>query len=221
MSDRQLLRVQALSGSVFLLFTLVHLANTAAAAFGVEAYESWLASARAIYQLPFVEIGLLMVPLVVHWTAAVLRLRRDGFSRRNGSLRARLHRYSGWYLMLFIWGHVIATRSPSLIFGIEVDFTTIAFTLDYAWMPYWFLPYYAILALSGLYHGLNGLFLAASIFGVRTPDGVRFGVAFWLPVSAAGALLLLGIAGLAGLLYPTVDPATGAFGQWAIELMGG
>ncbi len=65
-ADRRLLRVQALSGSVFLLFALVHLANAALAARGVGAYQGWLGAARTIYQQPIVELGLLMLPLAVH-----------------------------------------------------------------------------------------------------------------------------------------------------------
>lgn len=218
-ADRRLLRVQALSGAVFLVFVIAHLGNTIAAARGIDAYAGWLGAARSLYQHPVVEIGGLVVPLAVHWTAAVMRLRRDGFRRRNRSLRARLHRYSGYYLLVFIWGHFLATRGPSLFAGVEVGFSTISYT--FAWLPAWFYPYYAGLALSGLYHGLNGALLAASIFGARVPRGLRYGPGFWLPFGAAAVMTLLGIAGLAGLLYDIPDPYASEYGRWMQSLTGG
>ncbi len=217
--DRRLLRIQAMSGAVFLVFVLVHLGNTTAAAAGFAAYSGWLESARRIYQYPVVEIGGLVVPLFVHWSAAVMRLRRDGFRRRNRSLRARLHRYTGYYLLVFIWGHFLATRGPSLFAGIEIGFSTITYT--FAWLPYWFYPYYVGLALSGLYHGVNGALLAASIFGARVPRGLRYGPGFWLPFGAAATMVLLGVAGLAGLLYDVPDPWTSEYARWMADFMGG
>lgn len=61
-SERRLLRVQAISGSIFLLFTLVHLANTGIAALGVEAYSDYQHAARRFYQHPLGELGLMAAP---------------------------------------------------------------------------------------------------------------------------------------------------------------
>ena len=217
-TERRLLRIQAFSGSIFLVFALVHLANAAMAARGVDAYQGWLGAARTIYQQPIVEIGLLMLPLAVHWSAGLLRLRRSGFRRRNRSLRARLHRYSGWFLLAFVWGHVLATRAPSLLADVEVGFSTISYT--FAWLPAWFYPYYATLALCGLYHGANGALLPASIAGRPIPVGLRYGPGFWVPFSAAALLVLLGLAGLAGLLYPIPDPFESGYARLMAEWTG-
>jgi len=217
MTERRLLKTQALSGTVFLFFTLIHLTNTGIAALGIDAYDGFMVNARAVYQNPLIEITALLIPLTVHWVAAVIRLRRDGFKRKNTTLRARLHRYTGYFLLFFIWGHVAATRGPSLLMNIESGFTAISFT--FASLPYFFYPYYAMLGLSGLYHTVNGAMLAASIFGVRVPQGLRYGPGFWVPVGAASALLLLGLAGLSGNLYAIPDPLESEFAALVADLM--
>lgn len=176
-----------------------------------------MADARAIYQNPAIEVTTLLIPLLVHWTAAVLRLRRDGFRRTNQTLRARLHRYTGYFLLVFIWGHVAATRSPSLLVEIEVGFTAISFT--FAWLPYWFYPYYAALGASALYHTINGAMLAIAIFGGRVPSGLRYGPGFWLPMGALALALMLGLAGLSSHLYAVPDPFDSDFATLVESMM--
>lgn len=219
MSDRQLLRIQAISGSVFLAFTLVHLANTGIASLGLEAYDGFQSVARLAYQNPLVEVGLLLVPLAVHSGAAIVRLRRDGFRRRNTRLRARLHRGTGYFLLLFIWGHVAATRGPSILAGVDLGFAGVSYT--FAWLPVWFYPYYTTLALCGLYHGVNGALLAASIFGLRVPEALRYGPGFWVPWLAAAAGIVIGIAALGGNLFAIPDPMSGEYARFMTELTGG
>lgn len=172
MSTRRLLQIQAISGSAFLLFTLVHLANTGVASLGIPAYDGFMRVARLAYQNPLVEIVALFIPLTVHWAAAIIRLQRDGFRRKNQTLRSRLHRYSGYFLLTFIWGHVAATRGRSLLADIEVSFTAISFT--FAWLP----------------------------FGV-TAD-----------------ILLIGLAGLSGDLYPIPNPLDSEFARLAESILG-
>ena len=96
MTSASLLRVQAVSGTIFLGFVLVHLTNTAFALGGPEDYNAFQRATRAVYQNPVVELVLLMVPLVVHYAAAIVRLTRDGFRRPRLDWRARLHRYTGY-----------------------------------------------------------------------------------------------------------------------------
>jgi len=61
--------------------------------------------------------------------------------------------------------------------------------------------------------------LAASIFGVRIPQGLRYGPGFLIPVGAASALLLLGLAGLSGNLYAIPAPFKSEFAALVAELM--
>ena len=216
-SERALLRVQAASGALFLGFTLLHLANTATASFGHAAYDGYLAGARVVYRQPVVEVLGLLAPLAVHWGAAIVRLRRSGFRRRNRTLRARLHRYTGWFLLVFVWGHVAATRAPGVFAGVDLDAAGLAWTFD--WMPSWFYPYYTALALAGLYHGLNGGLVALSVFGVRVPSGLRRGPGFWVPLGVGALALIVGIAGLSGLLFPIGDPSASAYARFIADLM--
>lgn len=218
MTERRLLQIQALSGLGFLIFTLVHLANTGIAVLGVEAYAGFQEIARIFYQNPALEIALLMIPLAIHWTAAAIRLKRDGFMRKNRTLRARLHRYSGYFLLVFIWGHVAATRGPSFFYDVEVGFSTIAYT--FKWLPVWFYPYYTTLALAGLYHGINGAMLAGSIFGLRVPQVLRYGPGFWFPIGALALTLLVGLASLGGNLYEIPDPFETEYAAFMAEMFG-
>ncbi len=113
---------------------------------------------------------------------------------------------------------MLATRGPSLLAGVDVGFSTISYT--FAWMPGWFYPYYVTLALCGLYHGANGALLAASIAGRRVPSGLRYGPGFWVPFSAAALLVVLGLAGFAGLLYPIPDPFESGYARFMAEWSG-
>jgi succinate dehydrogenase/fumarate reductase cytochrome b subunit len=81
-----------------------------------------------------------------------------------------------------------------------------------------FYPYYALLALCGLYHGLNGLAIALSVFGWPLPQAVRTGPGFWLPMSAAAGLLLAGVLALGGQLFEIPDPRANDFARLLEEL---
>jgi len=216
MSNLMLIRLQAAAGTVFLIFTALHLANTATAAVGVEAYNAYQRSIRAVYQHPVVEIGGLALPLLVHVSAAFLRWRRGGLRFRAKSWRSRLHTLTGIYLLLVIGGHVAATRGPSLVYGFHPEFDGGAFSLW--WMPALFYPYYVIFALSALYHGSNGLLLAAAAFGRPLPRGLQRGPGYWLPLAVCAVLVILGLFGFGGLLYPIADPTDNAYARMWQEL---
>jgi succinate dehydrogenase/fumarate reductase cytochrome b subunit len=204
MTNRRLLQIQAVSGGTFLAFTLLHLANTGVATLGVEAYDGFQERARWLYQNPLIEVLFLALPLSVHAAAAIERLRRSGFRRANQTLRSKLHRYSGYLLLAVIWGHILAVRGPSLFQDFHPGFAGLSFSLW--WIPWLFYPYYALLALCGLYHGTNGFMLAAAVFGRPFPDALRYGWGFWAPLSAAGVALVLGIAAMGGILFSIPDP---------------
>lgn len=211
MTERRLLQVQAGSGSIFLVFTLVHLANTGVATLGWDAYDGFQERARGFYQNPLLEVLALALPLVVHAAAAIERLRRSGFRRRNDTLRARLHRLSGYYLFAVIWGHVLAVRGPSLFSDFHPGFAGVSFSLW--WIPALFYPYYALFSIAALYHGTNGLMLAASVFGRPLPKAWRTGWGFWVPIVGTGVALLLGVAALGGDLFPIPDPTDNPYAR--------
>ncbi len=203
-SETRLLRIQCLSGALFSAFLGVHLVNTATAIRGAEAYDGFQRSAREVYQHPAAELLLVFTPLVVHLFAALLRLKRNGLRRPTQPLRARLHRYSGWFLLLVILGHVFATRGSGAFFDASPMFGGLAFSLW--WMPLMFYPYYLLLSVCGLYHGLNGLVTAAGVLGVKLPRGLREGWGFWVPVGAGAVVMFLAILAMGGHLFEIADP---------------
>lgn len=211
MTDRTLIRVQATSGAVFLVFTLVHLANTASAVGGPAAYDAFQRGARAVYQIPLLEILGIALPLAIHFTAALERLRRDGFRRSDRSLRGRLHRASGRFLLLVIGGHILAVRGPSLFLDFHPDSGGLAFSLW--WMPWLFYPYYMLFALSAAYHGWNGLFLFAATWRRPLPRRLREGPGFWLPVGLLAAMAIAGVLRLGGLFGEIADPTDNAYAR--------
>jgi succinate dehydrogenase/fumarate reductase cytochrome b subunit len=203
-AERTLLRVQCASGGLFSVFLVVHLLNTAMALESPAAYDSFQVAARRNYQVPVVEWLVVLAPLAVHMGAAILRLKRSGFRRPPQPLRAQLHRYSGWFLLAVILGHVFATRGSGVFFDAAPMAGGLAFSLW--WMPAMFYPYYLLLALCGLYHGLNGLLIAASVMGVSVPRALREGWGFWVPVTVGSVVLFVAILGMGGVLHDIPDP---------------
>lgn len=205
--------VQAASGMLFAAFLSVHLLNTWLAAAGSGMYTTVQALASTVYQAALLE-WLILAAVVVHAGCAVLRWRRE----RRGPLpwRARLHRYSGIFLLLVIGGHVAAVRLVPGWFGIRPGFDGVAFSL--AWLPGWFYPYYWLLGVAGAYHAANGLMLAgARLLGWRVPG------AGWVYGVAAGAALLTlaALLGFGGMLYDTSDPWQSAFARLYLRLIDG
>jgi hypothetical protein len=150
--------------------------------------------------------------------AAAVMLHRAGYDVWNWEDRALfrafrwLHEVNEFPVLLgVIAGHVLATRSPSLFEGFHPGFAGLSFSLW--WLPAIFYPYYAALALSALYHGTNGLFIAASVFGWSVPSGLRTGWGYGLPLTALGSILLLGIGALGGNLYEIPDPTDNEYAR--------
>ena len=208
--ERRWIRVQAASGLAFATFLALHLVNTAVAPAGPEAYDGFQSAARAFYQQPIVEIGLVLAPLAAHVTASVARIarRRRRKAPRPG-LRMRLHRYTGWFLLAVIVGHVLATRGVGFWFDAPAGFGALNFSLEL--VPYWFVPYYIALGASGAFHLWSGLAIALRVFGVRVPRAFERGPGFWVPVGAAAALVAVAVLSLWGVFFP-VDRAH--WGEW-------
>lgn len=218
-TDRLLMQVQAASGALFALFLAVHLGNTMLAALGPAAYDAAQGQLRAVYQVPAIEVALVLGPLVVHVAASVWRMLRR---RRLGqpqprALRSRLQRYSAVVLLVFIAGHVLATRGPSLVFGVWPNFDALAFTM--IWNPAYFIPYYALFAVAGLYHLIQGLALALPRLGARRWPGLRSQRVVFALASGGALLLVLGVAGFAGAFSEVREGAVdGSYARLLEEL---
>jgi succinate dehydrogenase/fumarate reductase cytochrome b subunit len=218
--DRRLMRVQAASGAAFALFLLVHLGNTMVAMAGPAAYDAVQGTLRAAYQVPPIEVALVIGPLVVHVAASVARMLRR---RRLGqpaprALRSRLHRWSAVVLLVFTLGHVVATRGASLIFGVWPEFDGVAFTM--VWTPLYFIPYYTVFAIAGLYHVLHGLTVALPRLGLRGANGRWTGSAVYGCTIAGALAIMLGVAGFAGAFDRTVRgrAVDSAYARLLVEL---
>jgi succinate dehydrogenase/fumarate reductase cytochrome b subunit len=206
--ERRWQRIQAASGLVFAAFVLVHLVNQWLAVLGPEVYDGFQAGARRFYQHPALEPTLVLLPLVVHVVAALRRMRLAGVFGRSRTLRMRLHRATGYFLLLVIFGHIAAVRGPSVMLDFFPGFAGVSFSLW--WMPAAFYPYYALFGASALYHGLNGTGLALHALGLRRdaslPSLPGGRTALLAPVLAGALLLVLALLAFGGRLFPIPDP---------------
>jgi len=134
------------------------------------------------------------------------------------SLRRRLHRHAGIYLLLFVAGHALATRGVSLAGNVDSGFDAVAFAI--AWVPAWFLPYSFFLATAELYHAWWGSLTALSRLGWKAPGTLRGREAFWLPPLAGLLLILPALARFAGLLGDVGDPMTSDYARYYLSLFG-
>ncbi len=216
--ERRWAQLQAFSGLVFLFFAGLHLTNQMLAAIGPDVYNGFQRALRLVYQHPLIEISVVAGALAVHVVAGVRRMLLRGVRGRGGGARMGLHRLTGYFLLLVIFGHIAAVRGPSLVLGIFPEFEGIAFSLW--WIPAYFYVYYPLLAFAGLYHGVNGALLALRMLGLRSGPAVVRGWPFWAPVGAATGLLLLGILGFGGHLFETPDPTANEYADMWHEHFG-
>ena len=210
MNNQRLAQIQAVSGLLFSIFALVHLSNTALAAIGADLYNGFQTSVRSVYQLPLLEL-LLLVTLVVHIAAGIFRMRGRRGSKARPPLRLRLHRYAAYYLAIFVFGHIAATRLPALLADAPPFFGGVSFSLHY--VPWWFYPYYGLLGIAGLYHLFYGIPVALGVLGVNAPQAIRRGPGFWVPVCAGAAVIVLALLGFGGVLYEIDDPFDNDFAR--------
>lgn len=211
MTDR-LLKVQVVSGLVFSAFAFLHLTNTMLGSLGPETYDGVQRTLQRGYQAPVLEVVLVVLPLLVHLVAGVIRVAKRLRAPAPVSWRARLHRYTGRFLALFIVGHVIATRLPSLMKGAFPGFDGVAFTFQ--WMPAYFWPYYTVLALSGWFHLVSGLSTAAGVLGLR-PLAQLGRPRVFAGAVGVGAVLLVAAVFRFGL--EPRDVSGGPFAQYVLE----
>lgn len=217
--ERALIRVQAASGALFAVFLVAHLVNQMFAAAGPAVYDAMQIRLRAAYHAPAIEIACVLVPLVVHVVVSVWRMVRR--RRRGGPAaaapRMRWQRRTAIVLLIFTLGHIIATRGPSLVYGVYPEFSGVAYTM--VWLPAYFIPYYLLFSLAGLYHALNGLALGLPRIGLAGPPALRSGRAVALAWLAGAVALALGIAGFAGAWHDFREQAvTSPYAQLLSDL---
>ena len=208
-------QLQAGTGLLFAVFVAAHLANTWLAALGPGAYDGVQAALRGVYQLMPVE-ALLLAALLVHIVVGIMRIVSE--PKRTLTLRSKLHRYAGFFLMLVIGGHVLAVRGPSWFFDVYPGFAGLAFSIDF--LPGYFYPYYFLLGMAGFYHALNGAGIAVGRLGWR-PGPLGLTARGLAMVSGfAGLAMLLALLGFGGVLFDVGDVGTSGFAQLARDLFG-
>ncbi len=206
-------QIQAGSGALFAVFVALHLVNTWLAGLGPAAYDGVQSVLRSVYQFAPVE-ALLLAALAVHLVVGIMRIVTE--PKRQLSTRARWHRYAGFFLALFIGGHILAVRGSSWFYDVYPGFEGLAFSV--AAVPAYFYPYYFLLGTAGFYHALNGLSIALP----------RLGLSFRLPTSGlkvatlgAAALMTVSLLGFGGVLFDVGNPADSPFAKLALEIVDG
>jgi succinate dehydrogenase/fumarate reductase cytochrome b subunit len=196
-------RLQAASGLLFSLFLTLHLLTTASASTGLGAYDATLATLRAIYRpVVIVEVALVAVPALVHiyCAARVILHRRRAKQPAPKAWHTRLHRWSGWFLLMAFFGHVFATRfAPLLGDGAtatgRADFSFLAFSLlSY---PTFFRVYYLLLGAAGGLHLGLGAALAAKLLW---PARVKTKRALAVGGAVAAMLALAAVVGVGAMI---------------------
>lgn len=216
-------QVQAASGVVFALFLFLHLFTTASAVLGIDSYNHTLGLLRQLYRPNLaVELTLIGLSGTVHLLCAILQFwRRRKVMMLRGPWWLIAHRLSGYFLLLVIIGHVLATRvAPTLMrcegLPCSADFSYLAYAT--LWVPWFFWPYYLLLGLCGALHLGFGLYLARRILLPGGAPQADSGAAR-LQTFAAIALSMIVLAGVLGILLRVGDapsrnfPAYRAFQQ--------
>lgn len=217
--DAKWLKWQALSGATFAAFLFLHLINQMLAAFGQQTYDGFQVAARTAYQAPVLELVLVLGPLLVHAVCGVVRVwaRRGRASPAAPvSLRVRLHRYSGYFLLVFFIGHVVATRGASFLYGAWPGFKGVAFT--FTWVPAYFWPYYTLLALSGWYHLVHGLSMALPVLGLRSFSVLQRPQVFAAAVGVGAVGLVIAVLSFGGAFFEVGDVQSTEFAKLVLRL---
>lgn len=212
-------KLQAITGLIFATFVAVHLLNTWLAGLGPAAYDGVQVALRQVYQFVFVEV-LILSALLVHVVAGVMRIVKE--PKRTLTIRARVHRYAGFFLMLVILGHILAVRGSSMFFDVYPGFAGLAFSIEF--LPGFFYPYYLLLGVAGFYHALNGSGIALQRLRGRLGGlGWRFVLPqrrLALASSVAALVMVVSLLGFGGVWFDVGDVASSDFARLAKGLLG-
>jgi hypothetical protein len=147
--------------------------------------------------------------LVNQWLAPLGPEAYDGY---QAAARAVYQQPAGYALLAVSFGHVVATRGPSLALGFHPGFAGISFSLW--WLPGVFLVYDTLFGAAALYHGGSGTLLTRHALGLRRdaslPGGSR---GLLVPVAAGTVLLLLALLASGGRLFPIADPTQNPYAR--------
>ena len=224
-SERTLIRTQAVSGLVFATFLVLHLVNSMTSLAGQSTFDGTMRAVRHYYQFPLVEVAIIGAAFVHMWAGVARMLRRRKHLKERGagappSLRVRLHRLTGYYMLLAFTGHVIATRGPGLLFDLPADMSFLNYSLTY--YGWFFYPYYVGLFVSGAFHLTNGVLLALRMLEVRVPKWTleAHSMPFWV---LAGVMVVMGtltILAIGGNFYEVDTARFVKYDELTMRLLG-
>jgi len=211
-------KVQAGSGAIFASFLSLHLTTVASASFGPAAFDGALDFFRGYYQKPVIEVAILTSGMVHLLTNTILYVRQRKIQSAAKTVRSpvdessssstwldvspnALHRYTGYYLAIFIIGHALATRGLALYTGTPTSFSYIAFSI-YSY-PLIFYPYYVGLGFSGAYHMTSGLYRAARLFQLKVPSVFSpYRLPYKIALGLFAGVIISSVLALGGLYFP-------------------
>ena len=217
----RLIRAQAIAGSLFAIFLILHLSNIAVAPFGADAFNEYQRTLRAFYQQPIIEITIIVLPLLTHaiagsWLFFLRRSQRRAKPQQRTVKRAWLYRLQSWaglFLLVFIFGHVAATRGTSFFYDVFLEFEGVSFSLWF--VPSYFFPYYFLLGVAGFYH------LATGLRTIATRRGVRIDKKWIVSTSIVATIwIATSMAAFGGFLFEIESPQNSAFAIFSQDFFG-
>jgi hypothetical protein len=78
----------------------------------------------------------------------------------------QVFRYCGYGLTMVYFGHILATRGQTILYGKETEFESVAFTLSNPYIRHVFFAYYVTFISMGIIHTVIGFSKALQILAV-------------------------------------------------------
>lgn len=211
----RLRQTQAIAGVLFFVFLFLHLGNTLLATQGPGAYNSYQQFLQGFYQNPAIELGIVILPLLAHVIAALWLFRLRGKAPQGRSLGQRANSWAGAFLLIVVFGHVLATRGIGLWYDAPPGFAGISFSLW--WMPSYFYPYYFLLFMGGLFHSYNGISLLLARTGY--PQIRKNRAARSLVMLSGAVAVVVALMAFDGKLFDIHDPRDSPYARAYAEIL--
>ena len=217
-------KIQSLSGLFFGFFLVVHLVAHTSNMVSQEVGNSTLIASQKIYRNAIFE-SLLLASVLLHMASnAVIYLRRAKMAKTGppkktdgdkntkkaakpppaaaaSSVPLTLHRYLGYILSVYIFGHVFAVcGAPYLTLGLkesEIYDYTMVYLATVAFGNF-FAIYLAVMGILGIWHLIYGIRSALTTLAGRSVQGKPYPLMLTFLAIAGSVLLILGVMGIAG-----------------------
>uniref|UniRef100_A0A7S1D1Q7 Mitochondrial adapter protein MCP1 transmembrane domain-containing protein n=1 Tax=Cyclophora tenuis TaxID=216820 RepID=A0A7S1D1Q7_CYCTE len=220
-SSATLKKINAVSGLGFAVFVLLHFLSHYALNLSYEQATETMLAMRIIYQNPVFEVLLLCCLLAHMYSNAGLYMARsklastkkddDAAKKKKqplpGLTELNAHRYAGYALAVFIFGHVFAVRIAPLLFLPEdpgaYDYSFVAKV--YELVPFYIFPIYlSIFGMVGGWHTIYGVRSAIATLSGKSVVGKPFPLPLKIVALLSHALVIGALISLEGY-RTTVD----------------